>query len=64
MRRRFKQETTLQDRVKEWAKQIRAEADALPPGPDREALLRKVRQTETAMHLDKWVSSPGLQPLK
>ena len=44
-RRRFKQETSLQDRVVAWAKQVRDEADALPPGPERDALLKKVRQT-------------------
>ena len=62
--RRFKQETSLQDRVVAWAKQVRAEADALPPGPERDALLKKVRQTEMAMHLDRWVNSPQLQPPK
>ncbi len=34
------------------------------PGPDRDTLLKKVRQAETAMHLDDWVNSPGLQPPK
>jgi hypothetical protein len=63
-RRRSKQETTLQDRVEEWAKQVREQADRLPPGPDRDALLKKVRQTETALHLDKWAASPELQPPK
>ena len=62
--RRFKQETSLQDRVVAWAKQVRAEADALPPGPERDALLKKVRQTEMAMHLDRRVNSPQLQQPK
>jgi hypothetical protein len=63
-RRRFKQETTLQDRVRAWAEQVREEAGRLPPGPDRDTLLKKVRQTEMAMHLDRWTNSPGLQPPK
>ena len=63
-RRRFKQTASLQDRVVAWAKQVREEADRLPPGPDRDALLKKARQTETAMNLEKWVSSPRLQPPK
>jgi hypothetical protein len=33
----------------------------LPPGPQRDALLRKARQAETAAHADKWASSPGLR---
>jgi hypothetical protein len=61
-RRRFKQEITLQDRIAEWAKEIRAQAAELPPGRERDELLKKVRQAETAMHLDDWANSPGLQP--
>jgi hypothetical protein len=36
----------------------------LPPCPDRDAWLKKVRQTETAMRLDKWTSSPAGRPNK
>jgi hypothetical protein len=61
-RRRFKQQLTLQDRVAGWAKDLRAHAATLPPGPDREMLLAKVRQAETAMHLENWITSPALQP--
>jgi hypothetical protein len=28
----------------------------------REMLLRKARQTETTAQLNKWLTSPGLQP--
>jgi hypothetical protein len=34
----------------------------MPPGPDRDELLKKLRQAETAMHLDDWANSPGLSP--
>ena len=63
-RRHFKQETTLQDRIVAWAKEVRAQAAELPPGPDRDELLKKVRQAETAMHLEDWANSPGLQSPK
>jgi hypothetical protein len=63
-RRRFKQVTTLQDRIVEWAREIRTQAATLPPGRDRDELLKKVRQAEAAMHLEDWASSPGLQPPK
>ena len=63
-RRRFKQENCLQARIVEWAKGVRAEAAEMPPGADRETLLKKVRFAETAMHLDDWANSPGLQPRK
>ena len=63
-RRYFKQQTTLQDRVIEWAKEVRDQAAALPPGPNRDMLLKKMRQAETALHLEDWANSPGLQPPK
>jgi hypothetical protein len=63
-RRRFKHQITLQDRILMWAKEIREQAAGLPPGPERDELLKKVRQAETAMHLDEWANSPELQPPK
>jgi hypothetical protein len=62
--RHFKQELTLQDRIIEWAKEVRAQAAELPPGPDRDELLKKVRQAETAINLQNWANSSGLQPPK
>jgi hypothetical protein len=41
---------------------LRAEAEKLPQGAERDALLRKARQAETASHMNEWLSSPGLQP--
>nr|WP_234679411.1 hypothetical protein [Bradyrhizobium sp. Oc8] len=61
-RRRFKQQLSLRDRLAAWAQQAQERASALPPGPEREALVRKARQAEVATHLDDWVRSPGLQP--
>ncbi|WP_082190643.1 hypothetical protein [Bradyrhizobium pachyrhizi] len=50
----------------EWlaAEKIRIEkwAETLPPGEARQALLQKIEQIETASRIDKWLSSPGLQP--
>ena len=63
-RRRFKQQVSLQDRIAEWAIGIREQANRMRPGPQRDELLRKLRQAETAMHLEDWANSPGLQPPK
>ena len=60
-RRRFKQQLTLQDRVSAWSKQVEAQAAALPPGSEREALIKKARQAEISSHLEDWLKSPGLQ---
>jgi hypothetical protein len=49
--------------VEKWHEQAEAfkrEAAKLPFGKEREDLLRKARQLETASHINEWVSSPGL----
>lgn len=61
-RRRFKQSSTLQDRLADEAERLRAQADDLPPGPERETLLRRALQDETAIRIEAWLQSPGLRP--
>ena len=61
-RRRFKQKLLLVDRLVAWANELREKAASLPPGLERDELLRKARQADTASHLEGWVTSPGLQP--
>ncbi len=56
------QSRPFHDRLAEWAKDVRAQAAKLPHGPERDALIRKARQAETATHLDEWASSQELQP--
>lgn len=58
-RRRFKQQLTLQERLTSWAKDIKGQAAALPPGHEREALIKKARQAEVASNLDEWAKAPG-----
>lgn len=60
-RRRFKQLLSLSERLEQEARRLRARAENLPHGPEREQILRKARQAETATHVDEWLSSPGLQ---
>ncbi|MBR1130159.1 hypothetical protein [Bradyrhizobium iriomotense] len=60
-RRRFKQTRTLDQRLAEEAIRLRDEARALPPGRQREMLLRRARQDETAMQIEAWLRSPGLR---
>lgn len=63
-RRRFNQETPLQDRLAMFAQEMREKAEQLKPGPERDDLLRRARRADTSMHLDDWAKSPGLQPPK
>jgi hypothetical protein len=63
-RHRIKQTDPLSDRFAAFAADARAKANLLPPGPERDALLKKIRQADTAARLDQWAQSPGLQPPK
>ena len=63
-RRRFKQTESLQDRLVAFAKEARNKAEHLPVGIEREDMLKKARQADTAAHLENWINSPGLQPPK
>jgi hypothetical protein len=51
----------LRDRLMLEANRLKDEANKLPHGPLRDAMIRKARQAETASHMDQWLSSPGLQ---
>lgn len=44
------------------AEAAKREATLLPQGPERDALLRKARQLETASEVNSWLTSPGLRP--
>jgi hypothetical protein len=63
-RRRFKNIRTFPDRLSDFAREARERAEQLPPGPERDELIRKARQAETASRIDDWANSPGLQPPK
>jgi hypothetical protein len=62
VRRRFKQIISLEDRLAAEAKRLRAEAEKLPYGAEREELLRKARRCDTGSHMSEWLHSPGLRP--
>jgi hypothetical protein len=40
---------------------LEAELATLKPGPQMDAIRKKLRQLDTAAHLNEWLSSPGLQ---
>lgn len=63
-RRRFKQTLSLKDRLASFAKEALEKASHLPSGPERDQMLKKARQADTAAHIDEWANSPGLQPPK
>jgi hypothetical protein len=63
-RRRFKQTQSLQDRLSVWANRAREQASQMPPGSERDAHLKKVRQADVASHLNEWATSSGLRSPK
>jgi hypothetical protein len=61
-RHRFKQAISLEERLAEEVRRLREEAELLPRGPVREAVLRRLRQAETGSRISEWLRSPGLRP--
>jgi hypothetical protein len=61
-RRSFEHQLSLQDRLTAWSEKVCKQAAELPRGPEREVLLAKARQADTACHLEEWLNSPRLQP--
>ena len=53
-----------QNRLTAWVKEVMEQAHKLPPGPDRDALIKKARQAHVAANLEDWANSPGLQSPK
>jgi len=60
--RRLNQNDPLSGRPADDASRYREQAGELPPGEERDALLRKARELDTAAHINDWINSPGLRP--
>jgi hypothetical protein len=58
-RNRRKNTVPLDERLQKAASDARQAAEHLPQGDERDALLKKARQSEMAAHLDQWLSAPG-----
>ena len=54
-RRRFKQDLTLKERLLAAAREARDRAALLPPGPERQKLLRDAGYLKTVADLDRWL---------
>lgn len=61
-RRRVRHDVSFEMRLLKHAQDAREAARRLPPGKKRETLLRQARASETAIQIEKWISSPGLRP--
>ncbi len=56
---RRKQTTPLEERLQKAAHQAREAAQLLPPGSQRDTMLKKAGQAEAACRINKWLASPG-----
>lgn len=61
-RKRTKPANTLEERLAVEASELRQQASTMQPGIERDSLLRKARQDETASQMTAWINSPGLRP--
>jgi hypothetical protein len=61
-RQRVRQTISFKDRLLKSAREAREQAARLPAGSARERLLEKARQSENALNIDAWISSPGSPP--
>lgn len=52
---------TLFERLLEEKKRLELELEQIGPGSARNKLIDKLRQLDTAAHINEWLSSPGLR---
>jgi hypothetical protein len=62
MQRRRSVPHTFEENLAAKKAKLEAQVAQLKPGPQRDELIKKIRQLETALHINEWLTSPGLQP--
>jgi hypothetical protein len=60
-RKRVKHEQTFEERLLDAARKARDSADRLPPGEAQETLLRLARESEAAVKINEWITSPRIE---
>ena len=63
-RPRITHQASFDQRLVIEAQRLKEQANTFSPGKDRELLLRRARQAETAAHINEWLTSPGLMSPK
>jgi hypothetical protein len=62
MQRRRSIPHTFEENIAAEKARLEARVALLKPGPQRDGLLKKIRQLDTASHMNEWLTSPGLRP--
>jgi hypothetical protein len=55
---------TIEEKWHQQSEEAKTEAEKLPHGKQRDALVRRARQLETASQINQWLTSSELQPPK
>ena len=58
----MRRKITIEQNWHYQSEEAKCEAEKLPYGKEREALVRKARQLNTASQINQWLSSPALKP--
>ena len=58
-RRRFNHSTTLEERLVDLARRVRLDVETLAPCNERDELIQKLRQIETALDMNQLLLSSG-----
>jgi hypothetical protein len=59
-----KKRRSVEEQWREMSEQALEDAKKLPYGRERDRLLRKARQLQTASEINQWLASPELTPPK
>ena len=57
--RRFTHTTTLEERLVDLARRVRSDVETLAPCSERDELVQKLRQVETALDMNQLLLSSG-----
>lgn len=61
MTRRRSVPHTFEENIAAEKAKLEDQIAKLRPGPEKDALRRKIRQLDTAAHMSDWLKSPGLK---
>jgi hypothetical protein len=62
MQRRRSQPHSFEAQIAAEKIRLEEQVDGIPHGPQRDAIVKKIRQLETASRMNEWLMSPGLMP--
>jgi hypothetical protein len=61
MQRRRSAPHTFEENIAAEKARCQEQLASAQHGPERDALMKKIRQLDTASHVSEWLRSPGLQ---